>query len=195
MPDKTFLSELRKAREEEYFRKQEQAFKDERRRLALREAEKSALGAVIGISDDHLVTELLDEGFTAENIPVLYLAPALEVAWADGSVSDRERVSMLKFACEQGANKDSPAYGQLSAWLTHKPPAEFFALRLRLIASVCGSQTPSEGKATVTRVLSYCSQIAAASGSWFGLGSKVSRTEAEVFDRITRYLRERISSR
>ena len=104
----------------------------------------------------------------------------------------RERsraLSMLKFACEQGATKDSPAYGQLSAWLTHKPPAEFFALRLRLIASVCGSQTPSEGKATVTRVLSYCSQIAAASGSWFGLGSKVSRTEAEVFDRITRYLR------
>ena len=87
------------------------------------------------------MTELLDEGFTAENIPVLYLAPALEVAWADGSVSDRERVSMLKFACEQGANKDSPAYGQLSAWLTHKPPAEFFALRLRLIASVFGSQT------------------------------------------------------
>ena len=144
MPDKTFLSELRKAREEEYFRKQEQAFKDERRRRALREAEKSELGAVIGISDDHLVTELLDEGFTAEKIPVLYLAPALEVAWADGSVSDRERVSMLEFAFEQGANKDSPAYGQLSAWLTHKPPAEFFASMLRLIGNVCGSQTPSE---------------------------------------------------
>ena len=118
---------------------------------------------MIGISDDHLVTELLDEGFTAENIPVLYLTPALEVAWADGSVSDSERVSVLKFACEQGANKDSPAYGQLSAWLTHKPPAEFFALRLRLIGSVCGSQTPSEGKATDDKstvlLLSDCGSI------------------------------------
>ena len=190
MPEKAFLSDLRRAREEEYFRKQERAFIEEQRRRVLREAEKRKLGAVIGISEEHLVTELLDAGFTAERIPLLYLVPALEVAWADGSVSDSEHGSLREFACEQGANKDSPAYGQLLAWLTDKPPAEFFASTLRLIGSVCQAQTPIEGEATVTKVMSYSSQIAEASGSWLGLGSKVSRTEAQVLDRITSFLRE-----
>ena len=112
MPEKAFLYDLRRAREEEYFRKQEQALIEKLRRRALREAEKRNLGAVIGISDENLMTELLDEGFTAERIPLLYLVPALEVAWADGSVSDSEHGLLREFACEQGATKDSPAYGQ-----------------------------------------------------------------------------------
>lgn len=192
MPEKAFLSDLRRAREEEYFRKQDQRLREEQRRRVLREAEERHLGAVVGIPDEHLVTELLDEGFTAERIPLLYLVPALEVAWADGSVSDSEHEWLLKFACEQGANSDSPAYGQLSAWLADKPPAEFFASTLRLIGRVCRAQSPLEAEATVTKVTSYCSQIAEASGSWLGLGSKVSRTEAQVLERITSFLRERI---
>ena len=194
MPDKAFLSDLRRAREEEYFRKQEQAFVEKQRRRAQREAEKRDLGAVIGISDEHLVTELLDEGFTAGRIPLLYLIPALEVAWADGSVSDSEYGCLLEFACAQGATKDSPAYKQLLAWLKDKPPAELFASTLRLIGSVCRAQTPIEGEATVATITSHCSQIAEASGSWLGLGSKVSRTEGQVLDRIVSYLRERIST-
>jgi len=194
MPDKAFLSDLRRAREEEYFRRQEQAFEEEKRRRALREAQERNLGAVIGISDEHLVAELLDEGFTADRIPLVYLVPALEVAWADGSVSDSERGLLLEFAFEQGANKDSPAYEQLLAWLTDKPPAEFLASTLRLIGSLCRAQPPIEGQATVARVLSYCAQIAEASGSWLGLGSKVSRAEGQVLDRTLSYLRERISS-
>ena len=192
MPEETFLSDLRRAREEEYFRKQDQALIEEQRRRVLRETEKRTLGAVIGISDEHLVAELLDEGFTAERIPLLYLVPALEVAWADGSVSDSEHGCLLEFACAQGANEGSPAYGQLLAWLADKPPAEFFASTLRLIGSVCQAQSPFEVESTVTKVTSYCSQIAEASGSWLGLGSKVSRTEAQVLERITSFLRERI---
>jgi hypothetical protein len=192
MPEKAFLSDLRRAREEEYFRKQDQKLIEEQRRGVLREAEKRNLGAVVGISDEHLVTELLDEGFTAERIPLLYLVPALEVAWADGSVSDSEHECLLKFACEQGASRDSPAYRQLLAWLADRPPAEFFASTLRLIGSVCHAQSPIEAEATVTKVTSYCSQIAEASGSWLGLGSTVSRTEAQFLKRITSFLRERI---
>jgi hypothetical protein len=192
MPDKDFLSDLRRAREEEYFRRQEQAFEEEKRRRVLREAEKRTLGVLIGISDEHLVTELLDEGFTAERLPLLYLVPALEVAWADGSVSDSEHEWLLKFACEQGANRDSPAYKQLLEWLAAKPPAEFFASTLQLLGTVCQAQSSFEAEATVTKVTSYCSQIAEVSGSWLGLGSKVSRTEAQVLERITSLLRERI---
>jgi hypothetical protein len=40
--------------------------------------------------------------------------------------------------------------------------------------------------------MSYCSQIAEASGGWLGLGSKVSRPEGQILDRIASQLRERI---
>ena len=192
MPDKEFLSDLKRAREEEYFRKKEQALEEENRQRALREAEKRELGAVIGISEEHLLTELLEGGFTAETIRLLYLIPALEVAWVDGSVSDSENACMVEFARVQGVEKGSPAYEQLLAWLKDKPRADFFESTLRLIGRVCGLQSPTGGEATVRKVMSYCSQIAEASGGWLGLGSKVSRPEGQILDRIASQLRERI---
>jgi hypothetical protein len=188
MAEKAFLSDLRRAREEEYFRKQEQAILEEQRRQGQREVEKSIIGAMIGIADEHLKTELLDEGFTADKIPLLYLIPALEVAWADGSVSDSERRCLLEFACLQGANKDSPAHKQLLAWLEERPSAELFTSTLRLVGSLVRAQSPREGEATLTTITSYCSRIAEASGNWHGLGSNVSRTESQVLDTLVSYL-------
>jgi hypothetical protein len=108
MPDKGFLSDLKRAREEEYFRKKEQALEEENRQRALREAEKRELGTVIGISEEHLLTELLESGFTVETIRLLYLIPALEVAWVGGSVSDSENACMVEFARVQGVEKVPP---------------------------------------------------------------------------------------
>jgi hypothetical protein len=164
---------------------------EENRQRARREVEKRELGAVIGISDEHLLTELLEARFVGGAIRLLYLIPALEVAWVDGSVSDSEHACLLEFARAQGAEEGSPSYEHLVAWLKDKPPAEFFESTLRLIGKVCGLQSPTEGEATVKTVISYCSQIAEASGSWLGFGSNVSRPEAQLLDRITSHLRQR----
>jgi hypothetical protein len=184
MPDKEFLSDLRRAREEEYFHKKERALEEANRQRALREAKRGELGAVIGIFEEHLLNKLLVSGFTPETIRLLYLIPALEVAWIDGSVSDSEHARMLEFGREQGAEEGSPAYEQLLAWLKGKPTADFFESTLRLIGRVCGLQTATVGEATLRTVTCYCSQIAEASGGWLGLGSKISRPEAQIIDRI-----------
>jgi hypothetical protein len=76
MPDKEFLSDLRRAREEEYFHKKERALEEANRQRALREAKRGELGAVIGIFEEHLLNELLISGFTPETIRLLYLIPA-----------------------------------------------------------------------------------------------------------------------
>jgi hypothetical protein len=193
MPDKEFLSDLRRAREEEYFHKKEQALEEENRQRAIREAKRGELGAVIGIFEEHVLNELLASGFTPETIRLLYLIPALEVAWVDGSVSGSEHARMLEFGREQGAEEGFPAYEQLLVWLKGKPTADFFESMLRLIGSVCGLQPAALGEATLRTVTSYCSQIAEASGSWLGLGSKVSRPEAQIIDRIVSQLRGRVS--
>ena len=193
MPGKEFLSDLRRAREEEYFHKKEKALEEENRERALREVKRAELGAVIGIFDEHLLNELLISGFTPETIRLLYLIPALEVAWVDGSVSGSEHARMLEFGREQGAEEGSPAYEQLLAWLKGKPTADFFESTLRLIGRVCRLQASSVGEATLRTVTSYCSQIAEASGSWFGLGSKISRPEAQIINRIVSQLPGRVS--
>jgi len=188
MPDDGFLSDLKRAREEEYFHKREQALAEEARQRSLREAEKKKLGAMMGISEEHLLADLLEAGFTTDTIPLLYLIPALEVAWVDGSSSEGEHARMLELARLQGVERSSPAYEQLLGWLKDKPPADFFGSTLRLIGRVCGLQSPTDGEATVRKVMSYCSQIAEASGGWLGLGSKVSRPAAQILDRIAREL-------
>ena len=58
MPDDGFLSDLKRAREEEYFHKREQALAEETRQRSLREAEKKKLGAMMGISEEHLLADL-----------------------------------------------------------------------------------------------------------------------------------------
>jgi hypothetical protein len=192
MPDKEFLFDLRRAREEEYFHKKEQALEENNRQRALRQADKAKLAAVIGIFEEDLLTELLVNGFTPETIRLLYLIPALEVAWVDGFLSRNERARMLEFGRIEGVEEGSPAYDELWSWLNDKPTVDFFESTLWLIGRVCGLQSPAVREATVRKVTSYCSQIAEASGNWLGLGSKVSRPEAAIIDRIVGQLRERI---
>src|SRR4029450_10355631 len=91
------LADRRKALEEEFFRKE-----NERQRAALqarkkRDESKAALRET-GIGDDALIDRLLDLGVAAEAVVALELAPLVAVAWADGTLDDRERAAVLRAA-------------------------------------------------------------------------------------------------
>src|SRR3989338_2386838 len=88
------LDDLRKASEEEYFRKQNAA-------LAAKLKQRQELENA-GIQDPQLVDQLLKAGLTSGIVKALYWVPLIEVAWADGEVQEEEKEEILNILKAQG---------------------------------------------------------------------------------------------
>jgi hypothetical protein len=87
---------VRRAHEEEFFQKQNQALISAmKQKLAAEEAARS-LAESTGITDAALLERLAGFGFDAETAAVLHLVPMVQVAWADDVVSPAERIRKLK---------------------------------------------------------------------------------------------------
>src|SRR5436190_4672740 len=79
------------------------------------------------IRDLQFLQSLVDLGLDAVTWAALSLAPLVEVAWADGAISPRERDAILAAAEEQGVTPGSPGRSLLESWLDTRPQASLFA--------------------------------------------------------------------
>src|SRR5438132_12451551 len=145
------------------------------------------MAARAGVVDLEILQELETLGYTPESVMLLHLVPLVQVAWAEGGVSDRERALIIEAARAHGVDEDSAADRQLATWLATRPSAEFFERTLRAIGAILQAR-PSEERETSQRdLVSYCTAIAAASGGMLGFG-KVSAEEQQVLARIDQEL-------
>ena len=115
---------------------------------------------------------------------LLHLVPLLQMAWAEGGVSDRERVLIVEAARARGIEEGSPADGQLKGWIASRPSADLFEKSLRAIGAILQARPSEEREASQRDLLSYSTAIASASGGILGFG-KVSPEEQRVLARIT----------
>jgi hypothetical protein len=184
MSDKDAFGEMRRGKEEEYFKRKEKELLDklkERRRL---EAEREGLAQAVGTADEAVLRDLQELGYTRETVSLLHLAPLVYVAWAEGSVSKAEHDLIVKAARARGIEEGSAADRELARWLEKKPSDEFFRATLRIIGHLAGSQAGEE-QTGASDLFSYCRRVAAASGGILGLGAKVSGEEERVLMEIS----------
>lgn len=186
----TFI-ELRRSKEAEYFHKKEQELVEQLRRRTQREAERKEMAEVSGIADDEVLQTLQQLGYTQETIGLLHLVPLVQVAWASGSVTPKERDLALRLSEWRGIEKGSSAWEQLSAWLDERPTDEFFLTTLRIIRHMLDSETVNNRVASRTDLISFCIRIASASGGVLGIGSKISDGERAALDQIVEELTRR----
>jgi Tellurite resistance protein TerB len=172
MAQKDAFDELRKSKEEEYFRKQESELLEQLRQKAAAEAERRKMGEALETQDPQLLEDLQALGYTAETVKLLFAIPLISVAWADGSVSPRER-SLIRELAQGGAQK------QLTEWLDHRPSEAFVEASLRAIRSLLASKSADAG----CDLLASCVRIAEASGGILGLGS-ISGAERAAMERV-----------
>jgi hypothetical protein len=172
-----------RAFEEEYFRKREEELIDKLRRRDAAEAERERLGAEVGMADEEILQDLQDLGYTADTVSLLHLVPLIEVAWADGGVTEPERALVVDAARARGIETGSPADEQLSAWLSARPSARFFERTLHAVRAVLESRPEAERDAGGRELLALCTSIAKASGGVLGFGA-VSADERKVLARI-----------
>ena len=90
MSDKDGINSDVRSREEEYFRRKDRELVEKMRQAAESDASRQAMERTTGIQDPALLQELEALGFTPDTVSLLPLVPIVQVAWAEGGVSDNE---------------------------------------------------------------------------------------------------------
>jgi hypothetical protein len=185
--DKDAFKERGRALEEDYFRRKEQELIAKMRERAAAEAERQRIGQTTGVADAQILQDLQDLGYTADTVTLLHLVPLIQMAWAEGHVSMRERDLIIEAARARGIESGSAADRQLAGWLATRPSEELFNTTMRAIAAMLESRPEEERAASEKDLLSYLTSIATASGGVLGWGA-VSDEERSVLARITQEL-------
>jgi hypothetical protein len=178
------MKDISRTREDQYFLKEEQKRLEAMRDRPAQEAEAIRLMERFGIRDPQLVRELSDAGFDVDTFRVLYLVPLIQVAWSDGGVSSSERDRVLEIAGFHGIRPGSAAHDRLREWLKNRPSDQFFETCLRGIKAMLADRPPFESRALSRDLVWYCSRIAATSGGFLGLGSRISAEEEQMLTQL-----------
>ena len=189
MAERDGLSDQGRKREEDYFRKRDRELIERMKQAAAAEKERRELEAKTGLHDPELLKDLQELGFTPDTIQLLPIVPILQVAWAEGGVSDAERKLILQLARARGIVDGSAADRQLNDWLKQRPSGHVFASATRLIRAMIDHPTEAIGELSADDVIKYAESIASASGGMFGIG-KVSAEERATLAQIASALKK-----
>jgi len=182
-PDKP-LEDLRKAHEEEFFRKQNLE------NIKKMKNQKDMAGS--GIKDPELAEKLSQAGFNGDSVRALFIIPLIEVAWVDWTIQPEERATIMGLMEKRGIEKDSAAHKLVIKWLAEKPEDAAYKQGWDLIKPIVDEASKLDTE-TIDWVLEACSKVAESTGGLFGtgIGSKISKHEAEVIKSVTAKLKNK----
>ena len=167
--------------EDEFFRREDQRLVARLKELKETEMTREALGKASGITDPAAVDRLMKLGIQPETVAALAVVPLVEVAWADGSLDAKERRTVVESA---GIAKGSAAESLLDAWLERRPDPKLFTAWAEMVKGMCAQLGREDAERLRTGLLARARAVASASGGIFGVGSKVSKAEAETLARL-----------
>jgi hypothetical protein len=181
------FDDRRRSTEEDYFRKRDRELIETMRRRAERDTTRERLAQRVGVADEAFLERLETLGFSDEMVPLLHVAPLVQVAWADGRMSHDVSRWIVARARAEGVEEDSAADRRLGEWLRAKPADAWFDDVLGVIAAMLEQRPPSERERDIQILVERCNAVAAVSGGVLGLG-RVSSAERRVVDYIRRAL-------
>ncbi len=185
---KDLLKERERGEEQEYFRRQDVKLIEAMRKHAQLDDIAKALAAKLRVDDAELLHRVKDLGLDEATGPAILLAPLVQVAWAEGHVSDAERAVVLELAASRGVTAGTPAHDKLLGWLRERPSDALFMTALEVMRAGFSVLPASEGEERIKYLVAACRRIAAASGGGLalliGVSDGVSDDENAVLDAI-----------
>lgn len=192
---KGFMSDREKAFEESYFRQQDARLLEKLRAGATLDEIAVALRDKLQVDNPELLAQAREAGVTPETAPAFFLAPLVQVAWAEGKVGKHERETVLRLAHDRGVDSGTPAHAQLVSWLEQRPPETLFGAALDVIRAGFDVLPHAEREERIERLVHACREVAQGSGSeiarLLGLGDGVSGSEESVMGTIEARIRGR----
>ncbi|MBA2660969.1 MAG: TerB family tellurite resistance protein [Bradymonadaceae bacterium] len=163
--------------EEQYFQKEErearERLRQEQQLAAIRLQERKGIAEALHTNDE-IANEAMSLGFDADTAPVLPFVPIIQVAWADGNVSNAENRKVLELAGQYGLAEGSPAHNFLKLLISERPSAAFFARVTTLMQRIV-KDNPDDS--INSNLLDLCVAVAQASGGFFGLTNPIGKEE------------------
>jgi hypothetical protein len=184
-----FQDSLSRNLEDLFFIKEDQKLIEKLRTMKKLQETKEELSKVSGIKNDKVLQKLVDLNIRPETLASLTIVPLIEVAWADGTVDDKERTAVLKAIEHLGFAKGSTDYELAFQWMTHKPDSELLTAWIHYIEGLCEQLSDAEKIALKTDLVGHAKNIAEASGGILGLGNKISKEEAEMIAKMEKAFR------
>lgn len=126
MSEKDGFAQRKVAMEEEYFRKKEQELVEKMRYRTAKDAERDKLAESIGVADEAILATLQELGYTRDTVRLLHLVPLVQVAWASGSVTPREREMVLRLCEWRGVGKGRYGLGAVEQMAQRAPVGRVF---------------------------------------------------------------------
>jgi hypothetical protein len=189
------LGDREKALEEAFFRQEDAKLLEKLRQRAHLDEIAVALGEKLQVDNAELLERVRKVGVTLDTAAALFLAPLVQVAWADDSVSKKERQAVLRLATARGVEESSPAYAQLEEWLRVRPSDELFDVAVDVLKYSFSVLTQAEREDRIKRVLEACHEVASASGkglaTLLALGNTVVSDEQALLDSLNAAFRRR----
>ncbi|HRX82908.1 MAG TPA: hypothetical protein P5307_27765 [Pirellulaceae bacterium] len=157
------------ALEYEFFHKvDDELWEDLRHKLDL-EDRRHALADATGITDEDVLTELVELDLNSETLFALLLFPLVWVAWADGCIDTHERQMVLKAATEAGHDPDSASYHLIETWLDHEPNETIQTAWKDYVRVICGRLSTESRRAMRCDTLRRVRELADSICYRFGL--------------------------
>lgn len=143
---------------------------------ASKEHSISELAQQTGISDEELLSTMVDLGLQGSTLAAFRIVPLLIVAWSDGMLDNKEREGILLEATTMGVKKGSDSYALLESWLTLEPNTELVSAYGQYIEVLLGTLTAAQRTTLREDILTHAKRIARVSGGFLGLSAM---TDAE----------------
>ena len=125
-------------------------------------------------------------GYAPGKLPLLFLVPFVQVAWAEGFVQANEQKAILRFAANLGISDEHTEFERLIGWFDERPTEEFFDRSLEDLRELLAS-IPAKQAARLRSMLQFgCVEVAHASGE-IGLlrgRSNIRREERELLQNL-----------
>ena len=177
------LEERGRALENQFYEKENQEKLAAMKHKLDAQQSKEELRKASGMTDDAVLDRLVGLGLRANTIAALSLVPLIQVAWADGTIQDNERVAILQGAHGKGLEEGSDGYELLQSWLKRQPGDELFTAWESYIKSLAAQLNDEQNRLLKNQILGFAKLVAASAGGILGFG-RVSTTEEAVLHRI-----------
>jgi hypothetical protein len=166
--------------EDAFFLKQDKKLTEQLAAMKKMKETKANLKKVSGIENEAVLQKLIDLKIPPHIVASLSMIPLVEVAWADGTIGEKEHETILKAA---GLNSDIDRE-LLKSWLTHKPEPVLLEAWTLYINGLCEKMNADEKKILKETLLFNAYKVANVEGGFLGVGSKLSKKEKEMLQKL-----------
>lgn len=131
--------------------------------------------------NETIAARLKNFGYPPEKLPLLFLLPFVQVAWAEGYLQPVERRAILRLATRMNIGAKHPAYEDLAEMLNEPPSDEFCAEANQILREFLETIPPVQSESLRTILQIGCFRVAQAAGDigFFKTRSRITPEERE----------------